>query len=258
NAAQATYLPPNGLGLWIPPPPQVRRALQPAWGTMRTFVLADSDEAAPPAPPPFSTDTASPFYAYAREVYDAVVDATPEQKDIAFFWADDPGPTSTPPGHWVNIVSLLAVDDDLTLTVAAEAYARVGLAVGDAFIGCWRAKYVHNVIRPISYIQTYLDDQWTSLVGTPPFPTYTSGHSTVSGAAATVLAGLFGTRRFTDWTHTPRGIPPRFFDSFEDAAQEAADSRLYGGIHYRFDNEEGLFHGQRIGQLIHERVTFRN
>jgi len=258
NAAQNTYVPPIGMGLWIPTPPQFRRALQPAWGTMRTFVLTTSDEAAAPAPPPFSTDPASPFYAYAREVFDAVVNGTQEERDIAFFWADDPGLTSTPPGHWVNIVSLLALEDDLPLNVAAEAYARVGLAAGDAFIACWRIKYLHNVLRPITYIQTYLDDQWLPLVGTPPFPTYASGHSTVSGTAATVLTALFGVRSFTDWTHTPRGIPPRFFDSFEDAAQEAADSRLYAGIHYRFDDDEGLFHGQRIGQLINERVTFRN
>ena len=155
-------------------------------------------------------------------------------------------------------MSILAQEDDLPLTVAAEAYARVGLAMGDAFIGCWKVKYTYNLIRPISYIQQYIDDQWTSLLGTPPFPTYASGHSTSSGAAATVLTDLFGARSFTDWTHTVRGLPPRFFDSFEDAAQEAADSRLYGGIHYRFDNEEGLAHGQRIGQLILDRVAFRN
>lgn len=258
NPVQGTYIPPIGMGLWIPTPPLFRRALQPAWGNMRTFVLAASDEAAPPPPPLFSTDPSSGFYAAAREVYDAVVNGTLEQKDIAFFWADDPGLTSTPPGHWINIVSLLALEDDLPLTVAAEAYARVGLAMGDAFIACWEIKFTYNLIRPISYIQQYLDDQWTPLVGTPPFPAYASGHSTSSGAAATVLTDLLGVRSFTDWTHTPRGMPPRFFDSFEDAAQEAADSRLYAGIHYRFDDEEGLFHGQRIGQIINDRVTFGN
>jgi hypothetical protein len=200
----------------------------------------------------------SVFRNAALEVYDAVVNGTQEQKDIAVFWSDDPGVTSTPPGHWVNIVSLLALEDDLPLTVAAEAYARVGLAVGDAFIGCWQAKYTHNLIRPLSYLQLHVDDQWVSLLGTPPFPSYTSGHSTVSAACALVLTDLLGVRSFTDWTHAPRGLAPRFFDSFEDAANEAADSRLYGGIHYRFDNDEGLAHGRRIGQLILDRVTFRS
>jgi hypothetical protein len=225
---------------------------------MRTFVLATSDEAAPPPPPAFSTDEGSVFWNAALEVYDAVVDGTLEEKEIGAFWADDPGVTSTPPGHWVNIVSLLAVEDDLPLAVAAEAYARVGLAVGDAFIACWQVKYAHNLIRPVSYIQLYVDDQWVPLVGTPPFPSYASGHSTSSGAAAVVLTDLLGVRSFTDWTHAPRGMSPRFFDAFGDAAQEAADSRLYAGIHYRFDNDEGLSHGQRIGQLIVDRVDFRN
>jgi len=258
NPVQNTYVPPIGPGLWIPTPPQFRRALQPAWGNMRTYVLVDSDECAPPPPTPFSTDPSSAFFAENLEVYEAVNNLTPEQREIALFWSDDPVATSTPPGHWVNIVSQLCVRDDLPLTVAADAYARVGLAVGDAFISCWRAKFVHNLIRPISYIQEHIDNDWQSLLGTPPFPEYTSGHSTQSGAAATVLTDLFGNVEFADWTHVPRGLPVRFFSSFHDAADEAAISRLYGGIHFRPAIELGVEQGRCIGDLIVSRVTFRN
>jgi len=258
NAAQATYVPPIGPGLWIPTPTPFRRALQPLWGDMRTFVVTASDEFAPPAPPPYSIDPSSEFHGEELEVYDAVNNLTAEEREIALFWADDPGLTSTPPGHWVNIVSIFCVEEDLAPEVAAEAYARVGIAMADAFITCWKAKFTHNQLRPITYIQENIDRSWTSLVGTPPFPDYISGHSTESGAASTVLAGLFGERSFVDWTHVSRGLPVRFFSSFAAAAEECAVSRLYAGIHIRSANENGVAVGRNIGQALNERITFRN
>ncbi|MGQ0614865.1 MAG: vanadium-dependent haloperoxidase [Planctomycetaceae bacterium] len=258
NAAQATYVPPIGPGLWVPTPTAFRRALQPLWGDMRTFVVASSVEFAPPPPPPYSTDPSSQLYAEEREVYDTVNNLTPEQRAIALFWADDPGATSTPPGHWVNIVSQLCVEDDLPLEVAAEAYARIGLAMADAFITCWEAKFAHNQLRPVTYIQENFDRAWLPLVGTPPFPDYISGHSTESGAAATVLADLFGERSFADWTHVSRGLPVRFFSSFAAAAEECALSRLYAGIHIRTANEAGVEVGRNIGEALVERISFRS
>jgi hypothetical protein len=258
NAAQATYVPPIGPGLWIPTPPLFRRALQPLWGDMRTFVVASSDEFAPPAPLPYSTDPSSALHAEELEVYDAVNNLTPEQREIALFWADDPGATSTPPGHWISIASQFCVERDLPLEVAAEAYARTGIAMADAFIAAWRAKFAHNQLRPITYIQENIDRSWQSLVGTPPFPDYISGHSTESGAASVVLADLLGDVEFADWTHAARGLPVRFFPSFAAAAEECAMSRLYAGIHIRSANEAGLAVGRDIGQAVIDRLTFRN
>ena len=138
------------------------------------------------------------------------------------------------------------------LDLAAETFARVGAAVADAFIACWRVKYEFNLLRPITYVTDVIDPAWGSTLplGTPPFPEYTSGHSVQSGAAATVLTDLFGTAAFTDHTHDERGLPARTFTSFHDAASEAAISRLYGGIHFLPAIERGLDQGHAIGELV--------
>jgi hypothetical protein len=133
--------------------------------------------------------------------------------------------------------------------------------VYDAFIACWNAKYVYNLQRPVTYINRNIDASWRPYIVTPNFPTYTSGHSTQSGAAARVLTDMFGIKSFTDTTHINHGLVPaqqaRKFNSFVQAADEAAISRLYGGIHYSFDNNDGLLCGQCIGQAIHDRVNFK-
>jgi PAP2 superfamily len=191
---------------------------------------------------------------------------TAEQQTIAQYWADGAGATGTPPGHWIAIVGQIARNDDLSLVAAAEAYARVGVAVTDAFIACWDAKYLSNLQRPVTYIQDNIQDNinapWLPYIVTPPFPTYTSGHSTQSGAAAAVLSDMFGVKAFTDTLHADHHLVPtleaRSFRSFEAAAAEAAVSRLYGGIHFSFDNHDGLASGRCIGQAINDRVRFRD
>jgi hypothetical protein len=211
--------------------------------------------------PPFSTQTTSHFYAEALVVYNVGLNLTTEQKTTADYWSDGPSATGTPPGHWIAIVSQIARKEGLSLARAAEAYARVGIAVHDAFIACWNQKYVYNLQRPVTYINSNIDANWTSYIVTPNFPTYTSGHSTQSGAAARVLADMFGTKAFTDTTHTDHGLvpaqQPRSFKSFDQAAAEAADSRLLGGIHFSFDNYHGLASGQCIAQAIRDKVSFR-
>ena len=137
---------------------------------------------------------------------------------------------------------------------AAGMYALVGIAVGDAFISGWEAKYRYNLLRPVTYIQRYIRKRWNPLVQTPPFPEYPSGHSVVSGAAATVLTNLFGQVSFVDNTGLSRDLPPRGFTSFNAAATEAAISRMYGGIHYRFDVEAGNQKGKEVGQFAVERM----
>lgn len=256
------YHPAAVSGAWEPTPPAFNpNPLQPCWGFIRPMVLTSGGECPAAGHPPFSTNNASAFYAAALEVYNVGLGLTAEQKTIADYWADGAGATGTPPGHWIAIVSQIARNDRLALAAAAEAYARVGIAVHDAFIACWNAKYVYNLQRPVTYINHNINANWTTYIATPNFPTYTSGHSTQSGAAARVLTDMFGIKRFTDTTHTNHGLTPsqqpRTFNSFDEAGAEAAISRLYGGIHYTFDNNDGLASGQCIGQKIHDRVSFR-
>jgi hypothetical protein len=139
------------------------------------------------------------------------------------------------------------------LDKAAEVYCRVGMAAHDAFISCWKCKYKYNLLRPVTFIQTSIDPSWNAYLENPPFPEYTSGHGTVSGAIAIVLSDMFGYNySFTDFSHNKNGLKPRTFESFLHYANEAALSRLYGGIHYRISNERGLENGKRVGRAICE------
>ena len=250
------YVTAEGAGLWVSTPPNYAKALQPYWGSNRPFVLADGSECAAPPPPAYSEDPDSAFYAEAMEVYEAVKENNPEHKAIAMFWADDAGRTSTPPGHWVSIMNQVLTAEEGSLALAAEGYAKLGIAVADSFITCWNTKFIHNVLRPITYIQAHIDAAWntpelTDPVVTPPFPEYTSGHSVQSAAAAAVLTELFGDDyAYTDHTHDQMGLPARSYGSFTEAANEAAISRLYGGIHYRSAIEMGFTQGACVGERV--------
>jgi hypothetical protein len=245
------YTPPVGPGLWVPTPPAFSPALQPFWGANRTFALADVRSPRPDDHPPYSEEAGSRFRQEAEEVYQAVNTLTPEQEAIARFWSDDPGQTATPPGHSISITTQVLRQESSSLAAAAEAYARVGIAVSDAFVACWYQKYRYNLLRPVTYVRALIDPDWTPLLITPPFPEYPSGHSVQSGAAFQVLTDLFGKRyALVDHTNDDRGLPARSFDSFLDAAREAAISRLYGGIHFRAAIDNGVFQGRRIGQAV--------
>jgi hypothetical protein len=244
------YIPPVGPGLWVPTPPAFLSALQPFWGSNRPFALASGGECDPGPPLAYSEETSSVFFSETIECYDVVTNLSPEQRAIALFWSDDPGITSTPPGHSVSILTQVLRNRGFALDVAAEAYAKVGIAVADAFISCWSTKYRYNLLRPVTYIHRLIDPAWSSLLVTPPFPEYTSGHSVQSGASAQVLTDMFGSLAFTDHTHDDRGLAPRSFSSFFDAAEEAALSRLYGGIHFRTAIALGLEQGRCIGHEV--------
>ncbi|PYS95073.1 MAG: hypothetical protein DMF50_10435 [Acidobacteria bacterium] len=250
-------------GAWQPTPPAFNpHPLQPCWGRIRPMVLKSGGECPPPGHPVFSTDAGSAFRAAALEVYETGLGLTDEQKTVADYWADGAGATGTPPGHWIAIVGQIARTDSLTLSDAAEAFARVGIAVHDAFIQCWLTKYATNLERPVTYIHDAFDASWVPYITTPPFPTYTSGHSTQSAAAASVLTAMFGIKAFTDTLHSDHhlvpALAPRSFESFDEAAAEAALSRLYGGIHYPFDNDDGLACGECIAKANSRRVRFQN
>jgi PAP2 superfamily len=250
------YTPPVGPGLWVPTPPGFLPALQPFWGSNRPFALPSGAECDPGPPLAYSEEPSSAFYAETLECYEVVTNLSPEQRVIALFWSDDPGITCTPPGHSISILTQVVRGHGCTLDVAAEAYARVGMAVADAFVSCWNTKYRYNLLRPVTYIRHLIDPSWSSLLVTPPFPEYTSGHSVQSGAAAQVLTDLFGTVAFTDHTHDDRGLTPRSFGSFFEAAEEAALSRLYGGIHFRTAIVLGLDQGRCVGQHVSD-LPFR-
>lgn len=261
----SSYVVPQGEGLWIPTAPAFQKIpLQPYWGKNRPFVLPSVNVLSacdPGAPIKFSTDKSSDFYKEADEVYTTVKNLTPEQKTIALFWADDAGKTATPPGHSMSICTQLLKENGKDLAFAARAYALMGMAVNDAFIACWECKYKYNVLRPISYIQMYIDTTWnkngiTDPLTTPPFPEYTSGHSVQGGASFHIMKELFGNISFWDKTHVSRGMKARYFSSMDVAVQENAISRLYGGIHYRAAIDKGVRMGDDIGKQVIEKVRF--
>lgn len=255
------YVPAPVAGAWVPTPPAfIASPLQSCWGQLRTMVLEDGAECPPEGHPAFSEEVGSEFHDAAREVYDVGQNLTEEQRTIALFWADNPGATGTPAGHWIGLVGQFARNRHLNLAKAASAYARVGIAVHDAFATCWDGKYVYNLQRPVTYIQNHIDPDWLSFLVTPAFPAYASGHSTQSGAAAEVLTDMFGNVAFRDTLRDDMGLvpplAPRTFPSFRKAAREAAVSRLYGGIHFAFDNDHGLKAGKCVGRAIRHRVDF--
>ncbi len=275
DACGAAYVPPPEYdepseGAWT----QVSGAaapLLPCWGDVRTFVVPASDSCAAIGPPPFSTGAGSPWYAHALLVYNTTGDAganlTDDEKAIAAFWADNPVATGTPPGHWIATCCQVSAEEGLALDAAAELFARVGMVVHDAFVTCWETKYQYYLQRPATYIRANIDAAWDPFIGTPNFPTYTSGHSTQSGAAATVLTGFFGPHAYTDTTHSrlnpelltgPDGAlyADRNFASFHAAASDAAVSRMFGGIHYLFDNYDGFDQGACIGAIHNATLRF--
>ena len=178
--------------------------------------------------------------------------ATQEQRQFALYWADDPGKTPTPAGHWSFIANDLLKTRKASLATAAEVHVRLNIAMADAFIAGWQTKYSVNLLRPVTYVQLVIDSNWVpGLMHTPPFPDYPSGHSVQSSAAAAVLGQAFGTNTaFTDNTHNDRGWGPRTFKSFGAAADEAALSRLYAGIHFRF----GVMGGQVQGRCVADKA----
>ncbi|HEX6227005.1 MAG TPA: vanadium-dependent haloperoxidase [Chryseolinea sp.] len=255
---------------WKPTPPAYMDAVEPHWNKIRPFALDSASQFRSAPPPEFSTDQKSEFYKYANEVYQTGKGLTTEQREIASFWDCNPFVMNvkghvmfatkkiSPGGHWMNITHVASVKSNATFARSAEAYAKVAIAVADAFIACWDEKYRSLLIRPETYINQYIDEEWVPLLQTPPFPEHISGHSTISGAAAVTLTNVFGDNfSFVDSTETEYGLPARNFKSFDAAANEAAVSRLYGGIHYRPANEIGLTVGRRVGEFLNEKLKTR-
>lgn len=251
------YTPPLGEGLWVSTPPNFRPAIEPHWQLVRPFVMTEAAEVRPVPHVPFSAQPGSAFWQQAMTTYEQVRANTDVERAIARFWTDNPIASGLPAGHWLLMVSQVAEQQGLDLGRTVEAMLHAAVALHDAFLSCWTHKYEVNLIRPVTYVNRYIDATWSSVINTPQFPEYPSGHSVSSNAAATVLTELLGTVAFVDDSHRDRGMPARHFASFQDAAAEAARSRIYGGIHFPMGIEGGLAHGTAVGRLVVERLSTR-
>jgi hypothetical protein len=244
--------------------------VEPNWARLRPFVMDSASQFRPRPPYAFDMTPGSAFFRQAKEVFEVGRHLTDEQRQIALFWDDNPyvmhvrGHTmfatkkASPGGHWMGLTAIAARKAGADLMRSAEAYARTAIALFDGFISCWDEKYRRNLVRPETVINAHLDEQWQPVLQTPPFPEYTSGHSVISTAAATVLTDQFGDGfAIVDSTEVVYGLPARQFSSFAQAAAEAAISRLYGGIHYRMAIEQGIAQGRKVGELVIGRLRTR-
>lgn len=245
-----SYTPPVGDGLWVPTPPAFGPCIFPYWGQCRPIVANSGVGAAQGAPISYSTDPASAYYAQAKEVYDISQALTPEQRTIALFWNSN---------SWNNILSQLLAVEKPPLEVAAVAYTQMSIAMADASISLFKDKYLYNCVRPITYIRSVLSQPtWNAVLVTPPHPEYPSGHAIISSAAAETLTLLFGdNHQFSNQLYGAAGFSPRSYASFEAAAREAANSRVYGGIHYSKTADAGLMQGKIIAHNVAQNLKFK-
>jgi len=257
-------------GKWIPTPPGYMAAVEPYWNKIRTVTLDSASQFKPELPTVFSKEKNSSFYKEAYVVYEAGIQLTEAQRNIANFWDCNPfflnteghlnfaGKKISPSGHWMSIVGIVCRKAGKNLAASAAAYTMTSIALFDGFISCWDEKYRSNLIRPETYINANIDESWRPLLQTPPFPEYTSGHSVISTAAAVVLSADFGpVFAFDDSSETDYGLPVRHFASFVAAADEAAVSRLYGGIHYRPAIENGQKQGKKVGEWVLAHISLK-
>src|SRR5262249_8403373 len=258
SGEMVTYMPGKDAGDWQPTPPAFMPALAPQWPYVTPFAMTSGSQFRPAAPP--AVDSAEYAAAFNEVKSLGRADSTTrteEQTQIAQFWNDGLG-TAFAPGYWNRIAQDVATEQGLGLVGDAHLFALLNIATADALISCWDAKYAYSLWRPVTAIRaadtdgnpdTEPDTSWSPLLVTPNFPSYTSAHSTVSGAAAEVLTALFGDQY--QFTVGGVGVPyPGSFDSFEAAAAEAGRSRIYGGIHYTFDNLNGLAVGGEVADYV--------
>lgn len=255
-------------GRWQPTPPAYMDAIEPHWGEIRTLVLDSASQFKPIPALPFSVDKNAPFFKQVQEVYDTSLEMvkkgdSSEEMKMAQFWDCNPYVTVsqghmtfakkkiTPGAHWMGIVKIACRKSNADFDKTVYAYTKTSIGIFEAFISCWEEKFRSNVVRPETVINQNIDENWKPLLQTPPFPEYTSGHSVVSTASATILTSVFGDNfAYTDNTELPYGLPNRSFKSFKDAAKEAAMSRFYGGIHYKAAIVNGVEQGKNVGDFV--------
>ncbi|PWL40256.1 phosphatidic acid phosphatase [Flagellimonas aquimarina] len=257
---------------WQPTPPAYMAGIEPHWNKIRPLVIDSASQFKPTPPPPFSMEEDSDFFKELKEVYDISNQITTagddsEEVEIAQFWDCNPYVSVTrghlmfatkkitPGAHWIGITKIASRKSNADVGKTVYAYTKASIAMMDAFISCWDEKYRSNLVRPETLINEHIDENWVPILQTPPFPEYTSGHSVVSGAAAVALTDIFGDDfAFDDDTEVPYGLPVRSFTSFKQAADEAAISRMYGGIHYRKAVNVGVKQGRDLGRFVMDKL----
>ncbi len=254
-------------GHWSPTPPGYFDAVEPMWKTMRCVVMDSATMFPAPGLPPFSTDSTSAFYKMAKDVMYTGTSLNDDQKWIANFWdcnafklhvqghAMFATKAMTPVGHWMEVVGTISKNNHADFYKTVYAYTGVSLGVYDAFINSWATKFRTDIIRPETYINKYIDQDWQPYLQTPPFPEYNSAHSTISAAAATVLATIYKNTAFKDSSERVWGWPDRSFKNTDSAAVEVSFSRFYGGIHYRQSVNDAYNQGKKIGALVMQKLS---
>lgn len=256
------------LGNWKPTSPDFMPAIEPHWGKIRPLVMDSSNQFEPIRPTEVSVSEGSQFMTETKEVLFAVDTINEERKEIANFWDCNPNISHhhghlmfflqkiSPGGHWIHIATKAVSDEKLPLNQGASVMTTLGIGLHDAFVACWQEKYNSNYIRPETVIRKHLDKQWEPILQTPAFPEYPSGHSVASAAAATILTDIVGDNySFLDSTEVEYGLPAREFSSFREASDEAAISRLYGGIHFMPAITEGVKMGNKVGELTISKIS---
>ena len=264
----ARYAPTKTDGYWYPTPPGFLAAVEPNFNTVRSFTLDTCNQFKPVGPIVFSTQKASPFYLLMEAVYNEGNHLTTEHQNIAAFWDCNPfamqdgghlqyGFKKISPGaHWLGITGIACLKANKNFDEAMQIFTAVSIGLMDGFICCWDEKYRSNRIRPETAIRKYIDPQWEPLLQTPPFPEYLSGHSVISSASAVILSRYLGNNFFyTDSVEVSYGLPARSFTSFNQAAEEAAISRFYGGIHFMDAIENGQQQGTKVGQWVMKKLN---
>lgn len=258
-------------GRWVPTPPMYAQAVEPHWMEIRTLVMDSCSQFKPVRPPKFDPENkASVFYNAMMLVKNAVDSLTPTQKHIADFWDDNSFKLNvnghvmyatkkfSPGGHWMNIVGIVGAKKKADFNTTVAAYAETSIALFDAFISCWDEKFRSNYIRPETAINKYVNPEWQPYIQTPPFPEYTSGHAVISAAAAEVMTHYFGDNvHYTDSSELEFGVPNRSFTSVRQAADEAAISRVYGGIHFKHSCDVGHDEGIKVGTFVLQRLKMK-
>jgi hypothetical protein len=258
-------------GRWIPTPPAYSSAMEPHWNEIRPLVMDSANQF--PVPPPYQYNMKDSTSEYCKEVMKiktAIENLTDEQKHMADFWDDNPFKLNvsghimyatkkfSPPGHWESIVGIAAKKANADFPTTVYAYTKTSIALFDAFIQCWDAKYRFNTARPETVINKTMDMEWRPYLQTPPFPEYTCGHSTCSSAAAEALTSVFGDNfAYTDTTELEFGIKSRSYTSFRNAAEENNWARFYGGIHFHHSCIVSTELGRQVGELIVSKLKMK-
>ena len=256
-------------GAWIPTGPGYANALEPNWPLMRSFVFDSINMVKAIPNVKYSEDKNSQYYKNAMALYKQSINLDTSKRLIAWYWDNNPNILKSdghvnyfihkvsPCGHWIRIAAQAIKNKNMDEYKTAEVFTLLSISIYEAFLSCWIEKYQSNALRPETYINRLISPQWKSYIETPPFPEYTSGHSVISSASATILTALIPQPyAFTDSSEMYINLPPRKFKSFRDASNEASISRFYGGIHFMPSLTNGIIQGKEIGNFILKR--FKN